>query len=75
MVSLGSYYRRHLTEALRERDKHTALFDQQSANLPAEKVKLWTEQVQKWEADHSAENPYAQAEQGMSPELRIAGQI
>lgn len=63
MIS-GSYYRRHLAEAVQERAKHTGLFDNQCANLPPEKITLWTEQVKRWEEDHTADNPYAQTEEG-----------
>lgn len=63
-MNSGSYYRRHLADAVKEREKHTASFDSQCGNLPEEKIALWTEQIKRWEEDHKAENPYAQTEEG-----------
>ena len=65
MRNVGEFYARHLAEAIALRDKHTKLFDAQCLNLPAAKVALWTDQVLRWDADHTQENPYAQKEEGM----------
>ena len=60
----GKSFLRKLREAAKMQVRHEDIFKQLSATFSATLVKKWTAMVERWEHDHSTQNPYEEPESG-----------